>query len=71
MVQIFSIIILALLAFLILYAYSVACMYFRRHALIHQNGCQPAKRYPHSDPLLGLDLAVEIIKSAKNGCLLS
>ena len=28
----------------------------RRHRLARAGGCQPAKQYPHYDPILGLDL---------------
>ena len=28
----------------------------QRHIESHANGCQPPKKYPHSDPFLGLDL---------------
>lgn len=59
-----------LLVFLTLYAYRAARTYFCRSALIHQHGCQPAKRYPHKDPVMGFDLVLGTIKSAQNGCLL-
>ena len=28
----------------------------RRYIISHANGCQPPKKYPHKDPILGLDL---------------
>jgi hypothetical protein len=42
--------------------------YQRRSAIIRNKGCQPLRSYPHTDPILGLDLFflnVGLVKSGK------
>ncbi len=47
-----------------LYAYQA------RSSLARKNNCKAPKKYPHKDPILGLDLFYAIVQSAKKGRLL-
>lgn len=37
----------------------------------YQNGCQPPPRYPHKDPIFGLDLFLAIREASKSGKILA
>jgi hypothetical protein len=42
----------------------------RRSIFARQNGCQPVPKYPHKEPIFGLDMFWENIKLSKNGGVL-
>ncbi|KAL3417134.1 Major facilitator superfamily domain-containing protein 10 [Phlyctema vagabunda] len=44
--------------------------YYRRSIMIRANGCQPTRKYPHSDPIWGLDMFTENMRRAKEGSFL-
>jgi hypothetical protein len=39
----------------------------RRSIIIRERGCKPYPKYPHRDPVLGLDLFIENFKLSKTG----
>ena len=41
--------------------------YVQRVRGMRKNGCEPARKYPHKDPILGLDLILEDININKKG----
>ncbi|KAL8688494.1 MAG: hypothetical protein Q9218_005613, partial [Villophora microphyllina] len=41
--------------------------YVRLRQAVRSNGCSPPRRYPHKDPVLGLDLFYDQFKSMKRG----
>lgn len=38
-----------------------------RNRIIRDNGCKPYKKYPHKDPIFGLDLLLENVELSKTG----
>ena len=55
----------ALSALLLAYCLKRIRLSFARSKFIRENGCQPPRKYPHKEPILGLDLFLAIVKSAK------
>jgi hypothetical protein len=39
----------------------------RQDAIIRKKGCKPVRKYPHRDPVLGLDIFLENAKLLKTG----
>ncbi|KAI9642244.1 hypothetical protein NHQ30_009046 [Ciborinia camelliae] len=56
---------------LTLYLYKKIQERLTTHAITLQNHCLPAKKYPHKDPIFGLDLFLQLGRAHKTGHLLS
>lgn len=62
-----SLALLALLATLGVYVYRKYSHQLRQLRLSREYGCLPAPRYPHKDPILGLDLFLDQFHAMKRG----
>jgi cytochrome P450 len=43
---------------------------YRRSIISRKHGCKPIPKYPHKDPILGIDVFLRNVRLAKNGGLL-
>src|SRR4051812_40388792 len=41
--------------------------HFRQSAMIKKHGCKLPKKYPHKDPIFGLDVFLENVKFSRDG----
>ena len=60
-------VLVSLLIFAVIRLYGFLRTYSVRASLICKYNCKPPKRYPHKEPILGLDLVYAIVQSAKEG----
>lgn len=67
MAMLLILILASLLIFAIVHVYGTLRIYTARCSLMRKHNCEPPKRYPHKEPILGLDLVYTIIQSAKKG----
>jgi hypothetical protein len=62
----------SLAIFFVLYrAYWEFAVGAARRKMIRENGCKPARVYPHWDPFFGFDLTREILRRFKEGTYLA
>lgn len=67
MAQFHVIILVPLLIFATVRIYETLRAYTARSSLAQKNNCKPPKKYPHKEPILGLDLFYSMVQSAKKG----
>lgn len=56
-----------LLILAIVHVHGTLRTYTARRSLMRKHNCKPPKKYPHKEPILGLDLVYTIIQNAKRG----
>ena len=64
------IVLLPLFLFVSVQIWAALHNYKARSSLVQKHHCKAPKKYPHKEPILGLDLFYEIVQSAKKGHLL-
>ena len=67
MAQFRMVILVPLLIFAVIRVYGTLRTYTARSALIRKYNCKSPKKYPHKEPILGLDLVYAVLQSAKKG----
>ena len=67
MAQFHMIILVPLLIFATVRIYQTLLAYKARSSLVRKTDCRPPKKYPHKEPILGLDLCYANAQSAKKG----
>ena len=67
MAHITTTIIIPVLIFAAVHICQTLRTYQARSSLVRQNKCKAPRKYPHKDPILGLDLFYTIVQSARKG----